>query len=120
MRITVDRGFARGVTLVTLAGELDLACASLLRRTLLRLPSTVLPEVVTDLHEVDFMDCSAVGVFVLAHRRAATVGGRLHIAEAAPQPRRLLDMARLDSVFCLHETLEASVAVHEPSGWSTW
>lgn len=114
-RISVERRADRGATVVTLEGEFDLAIAPLLRQTLVWLPSRALPDVVADLHGVVFLDCSAVGAFVMVHKRAAKVSGRLHIAGATPQSRRLLDLTRLDSVFCLHDTVDAAVATHRSS-----
>ena len=48
----IGRQVTRGSTVVTLAGELDLAELRLLRRMLTRLPTASLPNVVADLEDV--------------------------------------------------------------------
>jgi anti-anti-sigma factor len=105
----VGRQVTRGSTVVTLAGELDLAELRLLRRMLTRLPTASLPNMVADLRRVSFMDCSALGAFVAAYRTAQSQGGCLRIVATQPQPLGLLQISRLDRVFCLHVLLETAV-----------
>jgi anti-sigma B factor antagonist len=99
----------RGSTLVTLAGELDLAQLLALRRALTRLPAASLPNVVADLRLVDFMDCSALRAFVSAHLTIASQGGCLRIVATRPQPLSLLRMTGLARVFCVHDRLGAAL-----------
>lgn len=108
-RAVVDRRSVRGMTVVTLAGELDIADFPLLGRQLRRLPDAPLPSVVVDLTQVAFMDCSVLRVLVSVHRRAQMQAGCLRIAAPQPEPLHLLRTSRLDQVFCLYDTLQAAV-----------
>jgi anti-anti-sigma factor len=108
-RSVVDIRVARGSTVVTLAGELDLAESLVLRRALTRLPDASLPNVVADLRCVDFMDCSALRAFVSAHLAVASQGGCLRIVVRHQQPLDLLRMTGLTAVFCLHDRLGTAV-----------
>jgi anti-sigma B factor antagonist len=105
----LDRRLVRGSTVVTLAGELDLADLRVLRRLLTRMPAAPLPNVVVDLRQVDFLDCSTLQRFVSVHRSARLEGGCLRIVAPRAEPLRLLRLSRLDVVFCLHDTLAAAV-----------
>lgn len=112
LQIRLEQRADLGLTIVELAGELDLAVAAELRRVILALPSTSVPDVVTDLRRVEFMDCTALSTLVGAHQRAEKVGGRLHTVGAPPQSRRLLELTRLDTVFCRHDDLESALVPH--------
>jgi anti-sigma B factor antagonist len=109
VRAVVDRRPVRGMTVVTLAGELDIADFLLLGRQLRRMPDAPLPSVVVDLTQVAFIDCSVLRVFVSVHRRAQLHAGCLRIAAPQPEPLHLLRTSRLDQVFCLFGTLQAAV-----------
>jgi anti-sigma B factor antagonist len=97
------------VTVVTLEGELDMAVLSLLHQVFAETASATSPHIVIDMRQVDFVDCSALGAFVLACRSTAAVGGRLRIVGARPQPRQLLKMTGLDAVFCLYDDLDSAI-----------
>ena len=76
---------------LTHAGELDIATAPRLFESLdrHRRPGC---EVVLDLREVSFMDCSTLGLIVAAHADAATEEWTLRVLVEAPAVRRLLDL----------------------------
>jgi len=105
----VGRRLLRGSTVVTLTGELDIAEVLVLRQELTRMPIASLPNVVVDLSRVRFIDCSVLRTFVTAHLSARTQGGCLRLVAPQSEPLHLLQMSRLDQVFCVHDTLEAAV-----------
>ncbi len=109
--ILLERDTLAASTLVTLAGELDLAQRWSLDRAFASLSARA-PNLVVDLHRVAFMDCSVLRVLVAAHERAVDVGGRLTIVGARRMPLRLLHDTGLHRVFRLRETLDA-VSVEE-------
>lgn len=109
--ILLERDTLAASTLVTLAGELDLAQRWSLDRAFASLSDRA-PNLVVDLHRVAFMDCSVLRVLVAAHERAVDVGGRLTIVGARRMPLRLLHDTGLHRVFRLRETLDA-VSVEE-------
>jgi anti-sigma B factor antagonist len=105
LHVLLEQRPLQRATVLFLSGELDLAVAPDLRRVCRTLPSAALPNVVIDLRRVAFMDCSVLGAFVLAHRKAVGAGGRLCLVGTSPGPRRVLQLGGLDGVFCLHDTL---------------
>ncbi|WP_030398348.1 STAS domain-containing protein [Kitasatospora purpeofusca] len=79
---------------VRVGGEIDLAAAPRLRRRL----TTVLEarrEVVLDLSEVTFMDCSGLGVLVRARNQADRSGKRLVLRGVGRPVARLLKLTGL-------------------------
>ena len=114
----VDRRDVDGLTLVTLAGELDLACCCALRCALQPLPSARMPDLAVDLREVTFMDCAAVGTLVRAYRTVRSAGGCLRLIGPQHGPARLLDLCQLEGVLCVHDSVEAATtpSCHTHSG----
>lgn len=101
-----------GLTVVSLAGHLDVATVPELRRQLAPCPSASLPDLAVDLSEVDFMDCTVVGAMVAARNRVADAGGCVRLSGPRRTPRRILFLCRLEEVFCIHDSLsEATAAV---------
>ena len=106
--VVVSRRLLRGSTVVTLTGELDIAEILVLRHELSRLPTASLPNLVVDLAQVRFMDCSVLRTLVTVHLSARTQGGCLRLVAPQSEPLHLLRISRLDQVFCLHDTLAAA------------
>jgi anti-sigma B factor antagonist len=106
----VDVRVVDGMTLVTLAGDLDLASASGLRGDLTGSKAASRPDVAVDLRQVTFMDCSVVGVLVAAYKRVRAAGGCLRLVGDDRGPLRLIRLCKLDRVLCVHDSLEVATA----------
>jgi anti-sigma B factor antagonist len=106
----VDVRVVDGLTLVTLAGELDLATASALHGDLTRAVAATRPDVAVDLRQVTFMDCSVVSVLVAAYKRVRAAGGCLRLIGDDRGPLRLIRLCKLDRVLCVHDSLEVATA----------
>jgi anti-anti-sigma factor len=104
------RRTVNGLTVVRLAGELDVSAVRYLRRGLRPAHFATLPDIAVDLRAVTFLDCSAVGVLIAARNQVALAGGCLRIAGLQPEPRRLLALCHLDDVVCVHESLTEATA----------
>lgn len=113
LQVLLEQRPLQQATILVLSGELDVSVTPDLRRICRTLASEVLPNVVIDLRRVEFMDCSVLGAFVLAHRRAVGVCGRVCIVATPTSrsgPLRVLEVGGLDGVFCLHDTLGSALA----------
>jgi anti-sigma B factor antagonist len=104
----VDTRVVNGLTLITLAGELDLSVAPALRRALIPAPAASLPDLAIDLRRVDFMDCSVIGVLMRAARTVTAAGGCLRLLGPRPAPAKLIQLCELDGVFCVHDAMTAA------------
>jgi anti-sigma B factor antagonist len=98
-----------GVTVVRLAGELDLYNAEAVREALGEAVADEPERLVVDLGNVEFLDSTALGVLVEAR---AKLSNRRAFMLAAPglEPRRALEVAGLDRHFSVHETVEDALA----------
>ena len=75
--LTVEIRQKPGYTLITVAGEVDIATAPLLRKRLAGPVASGKP-ILVDLNAVSFIDASGLGVLASAASRAAAHGASLH------------------------------------------
>jgi anti-anti-sigma factor len=95
--------------LVSPQGELDLAAVDTLT-CLLRRGSRLSARLIVDLHEVTFMDCTALTVLLRAHRRVVARGGGFVLVAPSRQVRRLLALTGTDDVWDVHDSLADALA----------
>ncbi|MFJ2262119.1 STAS domain-containing protein [Streptomyces sp. NPDC087844] len=79
-----------GFAVVEVLGEIDMATAGTLSEHLDALTSGAAPQVVVDLREVEFFDCSGLRALCRAERRAGERGGALRLVSDQPHIHRLL------------------------------
>jgi anti-sigma B factor antagonist len=95
-----------GAVVVKLAGDLDLYNAEQVRSALASAIDRS-PRVVVDLGEVDFIDSTALGAFVDAHRK---LEGGLRIANPQDAIRRALQVSGIDRHLKVHDTVDDALA----------
>lgn len=96
---------------LSVSGELDLATAPRLRDQVAYVAATPAGNVVLDLTEVTFMDCTALGVLVQAR---VTLGDRLWL-RGLPRPvLRLLALTGLEATFALLPAVPPAAAAPDP------
>jgi anti-sigma B factor antagonist len=93
-----------GVTIVALAGELDLYNAEEVRSALLEACATEPEVLVVDLGEVKFIDSTALGVLIEARSRMTDRKG-FRLAAPGLEARRALEVSGLDRHFLVHDTV---------------
>ncbi len=76
-----------GYTVITVAGEVDIATAPRLGHHLAALAGSGRP-VIADLDQVSFIDAAGLRVLAAAARQAAAAGGSLHVVSGHPDPPR--------------------------------
>ncbi len=97
-----------GITVVELSGEVDLRHSPTLRKALMEMMFDRRP-VVVDLAAVTYVDSSGVAGLVEAYQMARKNGTRFVLAAISDPVRRVLQLARLDRVFALVDTVEAAL-----------
>ena len=95
----------RGRSVVALEGEVDLETSPAVRTLLLEQVGTGRP-VLVDMARVSYIDSSGIAslveAFQLARRKQGHEFGLVRVSAAA---LRVLQLARLETVFTIHETL---------------
>ena len=98
-----------GYVVVSLAGELDLYNAHVVRDALLECCSEEPPRLVVDLSGVKFIDSTALGVLIEARTR---MPNRRAFLLAAPglETRRALEVSGLDRHFSVHDSRDDALS----------
>jgi len=105
----VDKQIVDGLTLLVLAGELDLSVVPALRRELISSAADI-PDIVVDLRRVTFMDCATIGALVMLNNHVLANGGSLQLTRVAPGQLRLLTLCRLVGALPVRDSLQEATA----------
>lgn len=100
-----------GVVVVRLAGEVDLQSSPEARKTLLRAVGMG-ERMVVSLAGVTYIDSSGVASLVEALQKARQEKVAFALAEVSEAAGRVLQLARLDTVFTIHDRLDEALG-HE-------
>lgn len=98
-----------GATVLTVAGEVDLATAPALETAIEGVLGDKPAALIIDLTGVSFLASAGMAALVAAHQRAGAATSIAVVADG-PATSRQLKMTALDQVFALHSTLEAALA----------
>lgn len=98
-----------GAVVVSLAGELDLYNADVVRDALGEAARRGPDRLVVDLEDVSFLDSTALGVLIEARGKLSDRRGFL-LAAPGLEARRALEVSGLDRHFSLHDTVDAALA----------
>jgi stage II sporulation protein AA (anti-sigma F factor antagonist) len=99
----ISGSYCNDELVVTLAGEIDLACGEQVRE-FVRIEVDACPGVlVLDMSGVTFVDSTGLSLLVEAHRVVDVNGGKVVIRGANQQFRKLLDVTCLDEVVVIEE-----------------
>jgi anti-anti-sigma factor len=105
-----------GYTIAALSGELDVACAPVLREQLLGVLRPRASRLVVDLSGVSFCDASGLAVLVGTGRRARLLGGVLRLAAPAHAVTVALRISGLLRQFDIFPTVLAATTRPQSAG----
>ena len=97
-----------GTWVVAFEGEVDLEHSPEARRVLLECVGRG-GGVLVDLSGVTYMDSSGVASLVEAYQRSREAAAEFALVSVNAAALRVLELARLDRVFTIHETLEEAL-----------
>ena len=98
----------QGTSIVSFSGEVDLESSPAAREILLKCIESS-DSVIVDLSEVTYIDSSGVASLVEALQAAKKNGNRFSLAAVSEPTRRVLELARLDKVFTLYDSVDAGL-----------
>ncbi len=100
---------AQGQDVVRLSGNVDLEHSPDIRKTLLEAVAGK-RSVFVDLSEVTYIDSSGIACLIEALQKARGHGADLGLVSVSTRAMRVLELARLDMVFSIHEDLASAFA----------
>lgn len=102
MDLTVTSGRRGDRSVLTVAGEIDVYTAPVLREHLSQAIAADRADVVVDLSGVTFMDSTGLGVLVGALKRARSFGGDLQLVVPSERVLAVFRLTGLTQVFTIH------------------
>lgn len=97
-----------GACVVAFKGEVDLESSPAAREVLLKCFENT-GKVIVDLSEVTYIDSSGVASLVEALQAAKKNGSQFALAASSEPTRRVLELARLDKVFTMYDSVDDGV-----------
>jgi len=94
---------------VALDGEVTVFSSPMLRERLRELVDTGPKQLILNLLDVKYVDSSGVATFVEALRLARERQGNMVLAHVNPRVRGVLEIARLDTLFTIVDTVEEAL-----------
>lgn len=117
MNFTLERHDSLQAAVLHVEGDIDAATVPALREALEGLIATGHPNIVLDLSHVDYVDSSALGLLVWLDRRLQDGLGRVLLAGARRDVRRILAMSRIvtvSSTMCEAPDADTALGTIEP------
>lgn len=110
MAIDIDLTAGPRATVVAPKGDLDMAVADELRRTLTALIDGKQTRLVIDLAHVLYIDSSGLGVLVAAMKQARGAGGDIRLCALEPDVHAIFEMTRLTKIMDIHPSRTEALA----------
>lgn len=99
-----------GISVITVAGELDLYTAPRLKENLLAAMEEDILKIVIDMTGVHFIDSSALGVLIGGVKRLKPKGGKLVLVSTDENVNWIFQITGLNSVFDIYSTRDEALA----------
>ncbi len=101
----------KGVTVIELSGNvMGGPDATALNEQIHKLLDAGTKKVVIDLHEVQFVNSSGLGMLIGSLNTMRKAGGDLKLARASKKVQALIEVTKLHHVFDIHESIADAVA----------
>jgi anti-anti-sigma factor len=98
----IDVTGSAGITVVAPQGDLDMAAAEQMKRTLTKLLEEGKKKLLIDLGKVGYVDSSGMGALVASLKQARTAGGDLRLCALQDDVRAIFEMTRLNKAVTIH------------------
>jgi anti-sigma B factor antagonist len=108
--LSVSSSEQDGVTIVHVAGEIDVYTAPLLREVLDKQIAEGRTDLVVDLEKVTFMDSTGLGVLVGRLKLVRGQNGSLRIVSGEERILKVFSITGLDKVFHIHPSIDEATA----------
>ena len=100
-----------GYKVVEMSGDVDLSCSPEARKQILACLDNSDVGVLVDLSQVSYIDSSGIASLVEGYQTAKKKNVNFGLIGVSDAAMNVLQLARLDKVFPIHDTVEARIAV---------
>ena len=112
MDLTLTTREADGKTIVAVGGEIDVYTAPKLRDKISELVATGAYDIVVDMHEVEFLDSTGLGVLVGGLKKVRAHDGSLRLVCNQDRLLKIFRITGLAKVFVIHDSADGALAAH--------
>ncbi len=99
-----------GITVIEVAGEVDVYTATELREALNEVIDNGQNHIIVNMQNVKYMDSSGFGTLLSAMKRVRPIGGSVNLVRCNNAIERMLKITRLNTVFQMHGSLEEALS----------
>ena len=99
----------RGIHVVSVRGEVDLATGPQFERALGAVPEDGVESVIVDLTDCSFMDSTGLHLLTRTQQRFDSAGGRVAVVSANRSMLRVFALTGLDEVFAIYPSRAAAL-----------
>ena len=99
----------RGIHVVSVRGEVDLATGPAFERALAAVPGDGVESVIVDLTDCSFMDSTGLHLLTRAQERFDSAGGRVVVVSENRSVLKLFGITGLDEVFAIYPSRAAAL-----------
>lgn len=110
MELTLSTNEVGGLTVLSVAGEIDVYTAPRLRDRISELVGEGVYRIVVDLESVDFLDSTGLGVLVGGLKKVRSHGGSLALVCTQERLLKIFRITGLAKVFAIHGSVSDAVA----------
>ena len=110
MELTLSTSEVGGLTVLTVAGEIDVYTAPRLRDRISELVGEGVYRIIVDLESVDFLDSTGLGVLVGGLKKVRSHGGSLALVCTQERLLKIFRITGLAKVFAIHGSVSDAVA----------
>jgi anti-sigma B factor antagonist len=104
----------RGLAVVALGGELDLADTSAVASHLIA-AAAACNSIVVDLSDLAFISCGGLGILLRTQKMTRALGGELLLVAPHGRVRAVLEVTGLIGVFSVYPTVRRALSVAAPA-----
>jgi anti-sigma B factor antagonist len=106
MGMTTDIREHKGVKVVAISGEIDMASSPALRKDLMGLIGSKVPVLMVDFSGVSYIDSSGIATFVEGLKAMMPYGGKLKFLGVPEKIQEIFSFSKLDKVFEIYGNIE--------------
>ncbi|MBO8158691.1 anti-sigma factor antagonist [Thermosyntropha sp.] len=108
----VELKMVRNTLVVRVNGELDMVVAEKMHREIdERMEKGEVKNLILNLEKVSFIDSSGLGVIISSYRKIAAVNGRMYMAGARPNVKKILILSGVNKLIPIYDSEQEIISI---------
>lgn len=97
--------------IVSISGEIDHHISEQVREKIdMHIDNNSIKNIIFDFSDVNFMDSAGIGVIIGRYKKVAPLGGKVAVAKAKPQIKRILEVSGIGKISGLYDDLDEALS----------